>query len=359
MLASWSAVIRPVSRPFDVHVGERVPAGAAGGRVDEVADSAPSWREARVRGLDVGDPDACQRGRGHGGLLLGAGRGQQEPPGQHQPQAAEATPGQQLEDAESSDGRAEELPGPGRGGFGAAAVAVVPPQQGPQHPATVQRRAGQQVERRQQPVHDGEPLRGRDGHRRRAHRTGQRSRAQEDTGRQCAGRGPGQRDPQIGAGVGRLAFQFGDPAQHPQGDRPHAHPVSAGHHRVRRLVGQQRGKEEHRPSHSGRPIQPMSLVRDRARQDAGPQQPADQHQDDTDRPVRAHRDPGHPAKPYVLPHRRLDLLVAALTCHAALACRAGQEASFPSAGDLRRAAGASPPGPPARQTSPGRTAGTR
>ena len=165
------------------------------------------------------------------GLLLGAGRGQQEPPDQHQPQAAEAAPGQQLEDAKSSDGRAEELPGPGRGGFGAAAVPVVLPQQGPQHPAAVQRRARQQVEGREQPVHDGKPLRGRDGHRRRAHRAERRSRAQEDTGRQCARRGPGQRDPQIGAGVGRLALQFSDPAQHPQGDRPHAHPVSAGHHR--------------------------------------------------------------------------------------------------------------------------------
>ena len=55
-------------------------------------------------------------------------------------------------------------------------------------------------------------------------------------------------------GVGRVAVQFGHPAEHPQCDRAHPHPVAAGHQRVRQLVGQQRDQEQDRSDAPGGPV---------------------------------------------------------------------------------------------------------
>ena len=115
--------------------------------------------------------------------------------------------------AGGDDCGAQELPGPCCRGLGVAPVPVVPPQQGPQDPAAIQRRARQHVEGGQQAVHRRQPHR-------RCDQQGSAPpgipegelRAEENAGRRHARGRPGQRDPQVGTGVGRLTLKFGDPA---------------------------------------------------------------------------------------------------------------------------------------------------
>jgi hypothetical protein len=213
----------------EVYDGERILAGPHAETADEILDRQPPLSDLRVGRHDIGDTQAAERGRGRGGSSFRSGGGDEEPPDQHQPQATEQAPQQQFRRADTDDCRAEELSGPGRRALRAAAIAVVQPQHGPQHPAAIQRRARQHVEHRDQAVHHGQPHQRAGYHRRAAGIPGGHGRAEEDGARRRARGGPDHRDPQVRPGIGRLALEFGDPAEHPQRDRPHLDSVALRH----------------------------------------------------------------------------------------------------------------------------------
>jgi hypothetical protein len=286
----------------EVHDGERALPGPDGEAADEILDREPPLDDLRAGRHDIGDTHAAERGRGLGGLPFRPGGGDDEPSDQHQPQAAEQAP-QQFCRADADDARTEELPGPGRRALRPAAIAVVPPQHGPQHPAAIQRRAGQHVEHGEQAVHRGQPHQ-RGGNRRRAAGIPDgHGRSEEDGARRCTRGRPGQRDPQVRPGIGRLALEFGDPAEHPQRDRPHLDSVALRHQRVRHLMAEQRRQEQRRRRDRRRPVDHSTLVRSRTGQDTPAEQPGDEDQGDGDGPVGAHAYARHPAQRYVLPHQ--------------------------------------------------------
>jgi hypothetical protein len=230
-----------------------------------------------------------------------------------EPQAADSTSRDELEDPQRDAQEAEHAPGLRCLHGCPLPVAAPPPQNRPQYSAAVQRRPRQQVEHRENEVDDTQPgqhRRANGGVAGQARLRGHCGQSQEQQSQRDANRGPDRSDSEFSAWVVSLPLKPGHTAEHPQRDAIYPHIVALRDQRVRHLVREQR-EEEHKAGDQRRENPPTLLHlwllkwEPRARQ-----RPHHQSEDDEHAPVQADSDPADSPQPYVLFHcaaRAVDL----------------------------------------------------
>ena len=229
--------------------------------------------------------------------LLAARRVDHEPTDERGPQVAEAVAEHEAEEAHADQEDAEHEPAARRRDLRGAAVLAPRPQRRGQHAATVEGRAGQEVEDGEDDVDDPEI----DRDRREQAAVGERRveaecRGDEDCAEREAHGRARDRDEELAARVGRFVAQAGDAAEEPQRDALDPLTPPQRDQCVRQLVGEDRGEEERGREHGRGPVGAARL-RDEVGEDAGREGAGDHDADHEQAPVHADLDPAEPAEP--------------------------------------------------------------
>jgi hypothetical protein len=268
-----------LDREGDVRVDGREP-------LHEGVDGEPRRPDDRVAPHHVAGAAVAEAHPQGGDLPLVAGGAQQEPADHGGPQAAGVAGEQEPEDAEADQDGADPLADPRGGQRRAGAVAAQAPQDRVQHAPAVQRRAGDQVEQRQGPVHDAEPQH-RPGDQAAGAELGQQHRhAEEDAAERQAGERPDPGDQELQPRAGQLAADARDAPEQPEGD---VLDLDAGDppggDGVAQLVHDQRAEEQPGGGQRGDPVRLRRVARESRGEDLRGERPGHQAQHDQDAPV--------------------------------------------------------------------------
>jgi hypothetical protein len=246
-------------------------------------------------GHDLPYGHRAQPGLQHRLLVFGAGRADQEPAEQDEPDPAVVAQGQDEIDADDGQDPAEYLAGPGGPYLGLQLVLGDGPQHRPQQPSPVQRCGRDHVEHRQQDVDPAEPGQRGHQHLRAAACSGRPGQQREQPAEQQAAERAGAGHAEFGPRIGELALEPGHSAQQPQRDVLDLDPVTPRHERMGQFVGEQGRHVDQRGQHGGHDVFRLRTMRDLGGELADREPVGQQGHDDQHAPVHADPDAGDPA----------------------------------------------------------------
>ena len=155
-------------------------------------------------------------------------------------------------------------------------LSVGAPHDGAKHPAAVEWKAGNQVKDHQREIDESQVA--HQGEQRNQARR-QRLQEREEHRQRKTHRGPGDGDPKLGLGAGRLRADLGDAAENEQGDTADGDLIAQGYNRMPQFVQQHAHEEHNRRDRADYPILRRRPALELLRKIALRQRPGEQHKD--------------------------------------------------------------------------------